>query len=91
MSRTRCPDCGRAECTGPVCYAVQCAAERAVAGDNAMFAVLRCYLFDGHAGPHNDCTEGILWEATRLSGAGHLIRRAHEAGDVRLELHRRPK
>ena len=58
--------------------AIQCAAERPVAGPPgapyAMYGLLRCYLFDGHDGPHNDCTEGITWKATRLSCGGHLIR-----------------
>lgn len=90
MRRKRCPECNQLGC-GPVCYAVQCAAERVVPGENAMFALLRCYEFDGHAGLHYDCTMGIRWKVTRFDGTGDFIRRAHERGDVRLELHRRPR
>jgi hypothetical protein len=48
----------------------QCAAQRPVSGGRAGFAVLKCYLLDGHDGPHFDATEGIEWSATRLQGCG---------------------
>jgi hypothetical protein len=59
---------------------IQCAAERPVGGERAMFATLRCYLLDGHDGPHNDCTEGVTWEAQRLNSPGHIIRDYHRQG-----------
>jgi len=48
----------------------RCAAFRPVSGGRTGIAFLRCYLLDGHEGLHNDTTEGIEWQATRLSGSG---------------------
>ena len=53
---------------------IQCAAQRSVSGGREGIAVLRCYLFDGHDGPHDDATEGITWSATRLQGCGGVHR-----------------
>ena len=52
----------------------QCAAQRPVSGGREGIAILKCYLLDGHDGPHFDATEGIEWAATRLQGCGGVHR-----------------
>ncbi len=59
---------------------VQCAAQRPVSGGRAGLGILRCYLLDGHDGPHMDATEGIDWTATRLQGCGGVHQDQLRAG-----------